>query len=116
MPRLHWFWRATIALIAGVVCGFFSTLPNGGWVWLVGMAVGPLLSSFGIKVDAMFFLGVFYPVLASAGSVLLALIVYGRLTCAFGPQANDNETRCRKCGYILQGLPEPRCPECGERI
>lgn len=28
----------------------------------------------------------------------------------------DNETRCRKCGYILRGLTEPRCPECGERI
>ena len=26
------------------------------------------------------------------------------------------ETRCRKCGYILRGLTEPRCPECGERI
>ena len=26
------------------------------------------------------------------------------------------ETRCRKCGYILRGLIEPRCPECGERI
>lgn len=22
--------------------------------------------------------------------------------------------RCRRCGYLLYGLPEPRCPECGE--
>ena len=22
--------------------------------------------------------------------------------------------RCRNCGYLLRGLPEPRCPECGE--
>ncbi len=28
----------------------------------------------------------------------------------------DRETRCRKCGYILKGITEPRCPECGERI
>lgn len=21
---------------------------------------------------------------------------------------------CRNCGYDIQGLPEPRCPECGE--
>ncbi len=28
----------------------------------------------------------------------------------------DGETRCRKCGYILKGLTEPRCSECGERI
>jgi len=26
------------------------------------------------------------------------------------------ETRCRKCQYILRGLSEPRCPECGEVI
>lgn len=28
----------------------------------------------------------------------------------------DCELRCRQCGYILRGLSEPRCPECGERI
>lgn len=28
----------------------------------------------------------------------------------------DRETRCRKCGYILRGISEARCPECGERI
>jgi hypothetical protein len=28
----------------------------------------------------------------------------------------DRETRCRKCGYILRGIREPRCSECGERI
>ena len=22
--------------------------------------------------------------------------------------------RCYQCGYMLRGLPEPRCPECGE--
>ena len=27
-----------------------------------------------------------------------------------------SETRCRKCQYILRGITEPRCPECGERI
>ena len=26
------------------------------------------------------------------------------------------EPRCRKCRYILHGLSEPRCPECGEPI
>jgi hypothetical protein len=28
----------------------------------------------------------------------------------------DRETRCRQCAYILRGIPEPRCPECGEKI
>lgn len=33
-----------------------------------------------------------------------------------GRPVSDRETRCRKCGYILRGLSEPRCPECGETI
>ena len=28
----------------------------------------------------------------------------------------DADCRCRKCGYILRGISEPRCPECGERV
>jgi hypothetical protein len=28
----------------------------------------------------------------------------------------DGQTHCRKCGYILRGLQEPRCSECGEPI
>lgn len=31
-------------------------------------------------------------------------------------QTGGAETRCRKCRYILRGITEPRCPECGERI
>lgn len=29
---------------------------------------------------------------------------------------DDGYLHCLKCGYILKGLSEPRCPECGERI
>jgi hypothetical protein len=28
--------------------------------------------------------------------------------------ARDDYKHCLKCGYILDNLPEPRCPECGE--
>lgn len=28
----------------------------------------------------------------------------------------DLECRCRKCGYVLRGLSEPTCPECGEAV
>ncbi len=31
-------------------------------------------------------------------------------------ETKDGHTRCGKCGYILKGLTEPRCSECGEQI
>jgi rubrerythrin len=50
--------------------------------------------------------------------LLIALITYGLLTRYYHPRRNflDDETRCRKCGYILKGIKEPICSECGEKI
>ncbi len=31
-------------------------------------------------------------------------------------EPRDGHTRCGKCGYILKGLTELRCSECGESI
>ena len=47
---------------------------------------------------------------------LIALIAYAILSRFFAAERRDSETRCRKCGYILRGITEPRCSECGERI
>jgi hypothetical protein len=42
--------------------------------------------------------------------IAIVLIVHARRA------PSDAETRCRKCAYILRGITEPRCPECGEKI
>jgi hypothetical protein len=42
-----------------------------------------------------------------------ALGVYAWLSRARRP---DGHTHCGECGYILKGLAEPRCPECGHAI
>ncbi len=47
-----------------------------------------------------------------AGPTAAAVLVYV-LTPS---EPKDGHTRCGKCGYILKGLTEPRCSECGERI
>lgn len=46
--------------------------------------------------------------------LLLSLGLYQRLT-AYIPRL-DGVTRCGNCGYILKGLTEPRCTECGRKI
>lgn len=46
--------------------------------------------------------------------LLAALLAY-HLLSARRPRP-DGHTRCGPCGYILKGLREPRCPECGRAI
>jgi len=45
--------------------------------------------------------------------LIAALLIYYWVACRHRP---DGHTRCGKCAYILKGLQEPRCPECGTRI
>jgi len=44
--------------------------------------------------------------------LLVCLVLYIRERIVIGRRRRQNV--CTKCGYILQGLTEPRCPECGE--
>lgn len=48
-------------------------------------------------------------------TLIVAVLTFAALT-RWARSGRDNECRCRKCGYILRGISEPRCPECGERI
>jgi hypothetical protein len=113
--RLHWFWRATIAI---VVAGGY------GWVSVTALAsahktlADAVTRMLGAQPDGVSWIGgvgvlvaFFLPVL------LIAFAAYGLLTRRLGPRPpSEKETLCRKCGYILRGISEPRCPECGERI
>jgi uncharacterized paraquat-inducible protein A len=47
-------------------------------------------------------------------AALVTLFTYGYLRRP--NDSPDGYLHCLKCGYILKGLSEPRCPECGERI
>lgn len=111
MLRLHWFWRGAIATVAGTVGGRLLLV----LMEVVGRDVARLLLSthmidtgiaFRIEENVVFFLP----------GAAVALSTYGILTALFGGAHRDSETRCRKCGYILRGITEPRCPECSERI
>ncbi len=49
-------------------------------------------------------------------AILIAAVSYTLAARHAQATELDDGPRCRRCGYILRGLPEPRCPECGERI
>jgi hypothetical protein len=111
--RLHWFWRSSLATAGAGVLSWISNCWWRGWDWPFA------------RVSDFFELHVPYPYGDALGCmtayelppVILALVIFGLLSWWFGPPRGfDGETRCRKCGYILRGITEPRCSECGEQI
>lgn len=109
-PRLHWFWRGAIALVVACTYGGLSvTVFEHVHEALADAIVNRTATrpaSMGVGISVAWF----------APVALLALATYGLLTIFLVRPSRDDETRCRKCGYILRGITEPRCPECGERI
>ena len=104
---MHWFWRVAIAAAAGSVC--LAPLH-----WLLGVVQEklfqvsqPLYETLHVPLQLVFLFLV----------CVISIAVYGLLTRRYYDlKAQDTETRCRRCGYILRGITRPRCPECGERI
>ena len=101
---MHWFWRAAIAVAAGSIggCGTYSIAWDVVYTFSDRSDWGA-----GDLVNQVIWLST-YPVTA-----VICLLCY---SLTFRVAQRDNEIRCRKCHYILRGITEPRCPECGERI
>ena len=93
---MHWFWRATIGAAFGFIPAVFAAFLLPGLIGKRG--------SQGVWIMLSVMLA-FHFVSAAVASALPT-----------PTSAEDPETRCRHCGYILRGITEPRCPECGERI
>lgn len=106
---MHWFFRGTIAMITGWVVG--SAAYTFIWGAIDVLGYGHLYHSEQ-TVKVVWFLT--FPVTS-----LCAIIPYAtltRLTSRARARKIELETRCRRCGGILRGLTEPRCPACGEQI
>ena len=69
------------------------------WITVVGLA-------WPVETDSLLMF-----LIQSARPCVVALIVFDLIR-----PRSDGLTRCGKCGYILKGISEPRCPECGKRI
>ena len=113
---MHWFWRAVIAAAVGYV---FAVLLGGTYpgglnnlvrvlalpMWWPGWRESPLNPHQPLAVLLFWFVP----------TVIVTVLTYATAGYYF-KGAPRQETRCRKCDYILRGLTEPRCPECGEGI
>jgi len=102
---MHWFWRAAIAV--GAAYGLCW-----GWNWFVVVPLALRQIERGYDPSSIWaFNNVSWLV-----QLATAVGIYGLLTRRYYESRPTGETRCRRCGYILRGISEPRCPECGERI
>jgi ABC-type molybdate transport system permease subunit len=111
MPRLHWFWRAAIAAAAAYLsCICFAFMYNDARSGLYELLRSLMTNRFATWVQNHDVI----PCIVLP-TMLTAILVFV-LMAHFAKSISDRETRCRKCGYILRGISEPRCPECGERI
>ncbi len=98
---MHWAAAWGIALLVGEAAGV-----SLGWVLIERQFFRPPLTGLDLISGAiMVFLVVSIPI--SLHALLKRRDVGGWA---------GRETVCRKCGYILRGITEPRCSECGEKI
>ena len=113
---MHWIWRVAIAVGAGSVIGT---------AWVLGsfrlfQPKNTLQRAFNRVAEGLsVFIGddAATAMLLVSPPIVLAFVVYGVLTrYLVAKRYPDGQARCRKCGYILRDIPEPRCSECGERI
>ncbi len=107
--RDMWFRTLSTVAIALLLYLIVIVVAAPAWgPWLLNALQGPL-GRIGAVLVTMIILTV-PPVLFATGA--FTMLESHRRAAGRG----DDETRCRRCRYILRGLTEPRCPECGERI
>lgn len=101
---MHWFWRGLIAFVAGWGVNILMLVPTIVVVGTLSMqAAVPMIRIISIVRLSL--------------TLVATIAVYGMLTRrSDARRIFERETCCRRCGYVLRGISEPRCPECGERI
>ena len=107
---MHWFWRAMMAaILASVFAKGVHFTYSACYLLYLGTKIPPAgFPWWGLPLG----------LLTGIPLALIAIWIYDVLTRRYHPKRHflDGETRCRKCGYILRGISEPRCSECGEKI
>lgn len=104
---IRWYWAAATSFVAVYVTVLVWVLLTNGPLHPAFMRVRSAFGTFAAEyvVDLLW-------VLTPPFAVGLGTYEWLRRPA----RAREDYLRCLKCGYILKGLSEPRCPECGERI
>jgi hypothetical protein len=94
---MHWFWRATIAVVVSFLA---FTAINAVLAWTLSpSAYGSLPLHLGLGM----------------AGYATPLLIFGLLSRWYAP-VRFLPGHCQKCGYNLTGNVSGVCPECGERV
>lgn len=116
-------WKAAVAILVAAAYGewYATAISSQGAVFrahaAVGNAIGRIFrwdlcpNEYGVNCVAQACTW-FLPVAVIAVAVFALLSRHPR---SGGAGAGD-EKHCRKCKYVLRGLKESRCPECGTKF
>jgi len=115
-----WHWSKRIASGPGITVAVSPTRTMVDWrsvmtLAIIAMESSSTIAGLGLSPTDMWHLRYLIATVVPAG--IIAIISYAWITRRFGANGNwETQSRCRRCRYILNGLSEPRCPECGERV
>lgn len=95
-----------------MICASLAHVATMTCLWQLLQLFAATLPALGRESLAL--VGVFAQVVLFLGPLAPALGVYHILRPRM--RLSDRNTWCGRCGYLLKGLVEPRCPECGTQI
>ena len=114
---MRWYWAALWAMLASYAVSVVTLFLCSGWSVRQGGLLTPVLECWLHALDEWAgepLAAYSTSLLLSTPSVLAGMLAFNWLR-GRGVR-DDGHLHCLKCGYILKGITEPRCPECGERI
>lgn len=115
-PYAGWHWHESVATGRGV----WAVSPTGRAVFnesVLSLFTDKVVKLIGRRFRNRVTWHLSYAVATSVPAAMVAVFAFSAFTRWLGPAPEpDPHTRCRRCHYILFGLTEARCPECGERI
>ncbi len=108
--KLQWLWQGMDVVLLGSMLRVMFLLAFG-----MGFVTSPIYTAWQV-LGGSFLVGLHVgrSVAFTLPTTVLCLFVFAYLVGQ--TPRKRNESHCRQCGYILRGLSNPRCPECGEAI
>lgn len=107
--------RTLFDVALGAIAGFVAWILSIAVFGIVSVALMDRPTFDGLLADVIVLVTMGIGLVAGIGFVKRRIAVRVR-RAAYRRRVAVTRGECPRCAYSLRGLPEPRCPECGERF